>query len=58
MKKRLVEQLVPQSASEALGEGILDRLARSDVVPVDPLPVGEARMAFEVSSVPLSLTVI
>ena len=42
MEQRLVEQLVPQPAIEALGEGILDRLARSDVVPVDPLPVGEA----------------
>ena len=39
----LVEQFVPQPAVEALDEGILDRLARGNVVPVDPHPVSEAQ---------------
>lgn len=38
----LVEQFVPQPAVEALDEGILDRLARGNLVPVDPHPVSEA----------------
>ena len=32
----LVEQLVPHSAVEALHEAVLHRLARRDVVPLDP----------------------
>jgi len=39
----LVEQLVPQLAVEALNEGILDRLTRGDVMPVDLHPVSEAQ---------------
>lgn len=42
-EERLVEQFVPQPAVEALDEGILDRLARGNVVPVDPHPVSEAQ---------------
>lgn len=35
-EQRLVQQLIPQPAVEALDEGILRRLARRDVMPVDP----------------------
>ena len=35
-EQRLVQQLVPHPAVEALGVAILLRLARGDVVPVDP----------------------
>ena len=31
----LVQELVPEAADEALDEGVLGRLARRDVVPVD-----------------------
>lgn len=54
----LIEQFVPQSAVEALDEGILDRLARSNVVPVVPIRSAKPRMALDVNSVPLSLTII
>ena len=36
-EERLVGALVPQSAIEALGERVLRRLARRDVVPPDPM---------------------
>lgn len=42
-EQRLVEQLVPQPAIEAFDEAILHRLARGDVMPVDPLSVGKAQ---------------
>jgi hypothetical protein len=45
-----------QPAVEALDEGVLDRLARGDVVPGDVLPIDQTRIAVEVSSVPLSET--
>jgi hypothetical protein len=36
----LVQELVPQPADEALDEGVLLRLARRDVMPVEPGAVG------------------
>jgi hypothetical protein len=45
----LVQELVPKAAIEALHQGILDRLAGSSA---------QRRIAFEVSLVPLSLTII
>ena len=58
-EQRLVQQLVAQPAVEALDEGVLDRLARGDVVPVDlRRSCDQPRIALEVSSVPLSLTIM
>ena len=54
----LVEEFVPQPSVEALDEGILDRLARGDVVPVDPGAVGEAQDGVRGELVPLSLTIM
>ena len=42
-EQRLVQQFVTQAAVEALDEGVLGRLARRDVVPVDPAVVGEGQ---------------
>ena len=52
----LVEALVAQPAIEALDEAVLGRLAGRDVMPFDAGSSCQARMAFEVNSVPLSLT--
>ena len=57
-EQMLVEALVAQPAVEALDEAILRRLARCDVVPFHATCCCQARMAFEVSSVPLSLTIM
>ena len=38
----LVEALVAHPALEALGEGVLRRLARGNVAPADPRGLGEA----------------
>ena len=54
----LLETLVAKSAVEALHEAILHRLARRDVVPFDAAFLLPGRMAFDVSSVPLSLTIM
>jgi len=54
----LVEALVPQPPVKAFDEAVLHRLARRDVVPVDAMVLLPFQMAFEVSSVPLSLTTI
>ena len=53
--QRLVEKLVAHATIEALDEPVLRRLARRDVMPTSP---DQASTAFEVSSVPLSLTII
>ena len=42
-EQRLVQELVPQATIEALDEGVLHRLARIDVMPVD-LGVGAPAM--------------
>jgi hypothetical protein len=39
-EQRLVQQLIPQPAIEALDEGILHRFARRDVVPCDVALIG------------------
>ena len=52
----LVEALVPQAVVEALHEAILHRLARRDVVPFNLAILCHLSMAFDVNSVPLSLT--
>src|SRR5208337_3779681 len=54
----LVKALVAQASVEALDKAILHRFARCDVVPFDAALLLPARIAFEVSSVPLSLTII
>ena len=54
----LVEQLVSQAADEGFGKRILHRLARRDVVPLDLASSVHRRIAFEVNSVPLSLTMV
>ena len=51
----LVQQFVAETAVEALAEGILLRLAGLDILPGNTALVrAQARIAFEVSSVPLS----
>ena len=50
-EQRLVKAFVPQKAVEAFDEVVLHRLARCDVMPLDP-PFLRPRMADEVSSVP------
>src|SRR5438874_1270370 len=57
-KQRLIEQLVAQAADEGLCEGILHRLSRRDVMPSNLGIVRPLQDAFEVNSVPLSLTII
>src|SRR5215210_4729554 len=57
-EQALVQQLVPHAAIERLAIAILHRLARGDVVPLNPVLGTQARMAFEVNSVPLSETII
>jgi hypothetical protein len=52
-----VEALVAQPAVEALHKAILHRFARCDVVLFDVALLCQARIAFEVNSVPLSLTI-
>ena len=42
-KQRLVQKLVAQAAVEALDEGVLGRLARCDVMPVDLAVVGKCQ---------------
>ena len=42
-EQRLVQQLVAQTAAEALDEGVLGRLARRDVMPVDLAVVGKGQ---------------
>src|SRR5579863_8031409 len=54
----LVQQFVAQLAVEALAEAVLLGLAGSDVMPADLVLVGHSRMALDVSSVPLSLTMV
>jgi hypothetical protein len=44
-KQRLVQELVPQAAVEALDEGVLGRLARRDGMPVDLAVIGEGQAA-------------
>ena len=53
-----VEALVAQPTIEAFHEAVLHRLARCDVVPFDLPILLPARIAFEVSSVPLSDTIM
>ena len=36
----LIEQLVPQTADEGLGKGVLHRLARRNVMPLDLAVIG------------------
>ena len=52
----LVKAFVAQAAIEGFDEGILRRLARRDVVPVEP-PSDQRSTAVLVSSQPLSLTI-
>jgi hypothetical protein len=40
VEQGLIEQLVPQTADEGLGKGVLHWLARRDVVPLDLVVVG------------------
>ena len=42
-EQRLVEQLVAQPTVKTFDEGVLDRFARGDVMPVDLHPLGEAQ---------------
>lgn len=42
-KQRLVQKLVAQPTIEALDEGVLGRLARRDVVPVDLAVIREGQ---------------
>jgi hypothetical protein len=49
---------VAQATDEGVGEGSLNWLARRDVMPLDLVVVCPSQMAFEVSSVPLSLTMV
>lgn len=61
MKKGFVEKLIAHPAIEAFHEAILHGLARCDVVPRDPVlgaPAQDRRIAFDVSSVPLSETIM
>jgi hypothetical protein len=57
-EQMLVEALITQSTVEALDKAVLHRLARCDVVPFDPILSCQANRAFEVNSVPLSLTIM
>ncbi len=57
-KLRLVQELVPHPAVKAFYKAILHRLARRDVTPLDLLLGAHFRIAFEVRSVLLSLTII
>jgi hypothetical protein len=52
-----VVRLVAQAINKGCGEGVLHQLARCDVVLSDLVIVGPRRMAVEVDSVPLSLTI-
>jgi hypothetical protein len=52
----LVEAFVAKASDKTLRKSILHRLARSDAMPLDPALLLHFRIAFEVSSVPLSLT--
>jgi len=54
----VVQQFVALPAEKALDQGIFLRLAGRDVMPVKAGSVGPARMAREVSSGPLSLTIV
>ena len=58
IKQMLVEALIPQTAVEAFDKAILHRFTRRDVVPFDATLLLPKRMAFEVNSVPLSLTIM
>ena len=53
----LVEQFLAHATVEILDEGILDRLAWRDEVPVDEASLHPASMALQVNSVPLSETI-
>jgi hypothetical protein len=53
----LVEQFIAHPPVAALDEGILDRLARCDEVPVDPGVLAPGRHGMQVNSVPLSETI-
>jgi hypothetical protein len=52
----LVEPFISQSAVERFDEGVLDRFAGFDVVPVERRPFAQRKNTPPVSSVPLSLT--
>ena len=54
----LVEALVTQAAVEALYEAILHGFAGGNVVPFDTVVCCQRKITFEVSSVPLSLTIM
>ena len=56
-EQELVEKLVAHAAVEALTEGVLDGLSWGDKVPFDAVACDQARMAFQVNSVPLSETI-
>ena len=53
-----VEALIAQAAVEAFDKAILHRFAGCNVMPSTPCCCCQVRIAFEVSSVPLSLTTI
>ena len=53
----LVEDFVPHTAVERLTDAVLHRPSGSDVMPLDARLLRHGRMAFEVNSVPLSLTI-
>jgi hypothetical protein len=57
-EQRLVQELVAEPAIEALDERVLGRFAWRYVVPADAALVGPVQMALEVSSVPLSETIV
>lgn len=57
-EQRLIQQFVAHPAVEALDEGVLGWLARRRVMPLDPGLAAPFSTAFEVSSVPLSLTIM
>ena len=57
-EQRLVEQFVEIPTIEALDVAVLRRLARCDEMPLDASFALLGEHAFEVSSMPLSLTII
>jgi hypothetical protein len=56
-EQHLVGHLVTHPPVEALGDGVLSRLAWSGIVQLDPAFAAPLSNAFEVNSVPLSLTI-
>lgn len=58
MATGLVPKLVSEATVGAFDKGILGRLSGRDIVPIDLTVIRKVRIAFEVNSVPLSLTTV